>query len=100
MGPGLSEVVYQRSIIKELSRLEIPFEAEKSVEIIFKNEKVGLQRLDLLIDGKIIVEIKSASNLHHLFKKQILSYLKATKYKVGLLVNFGSDPIKIVRYVN
>lgn len=100
LGSGLSETIYHRAIIKELDRLKIPSKAEKTVEIKFQDEKIGLQKLDLLVDNKVIIEIKSASNLHHAYKKQILSYLKATGLRVGLLVNFGTSPIQIRRYVN
>lgn len=100
LGPGLSEIVYQRAVIKELQDNKIIFEVEKNIIIEYKNFKVGHQRLDLLVDNKIIIEIKATDNMHSLFEKQIIAYLKASSYKLALLVNFGGDKIIIKRYIN
>jgi len=100
LGPGLSEKIYQRAVIQELKNQKIPYETEKVISIEYKNVKIGHQRLDLVIDGKIIIEIKAADNMHSLFEKQTVAYLKASNYKLALLVNFGGNKIAIKRYVN
>ncbi len=100
LGPGLSEIVYQRAIVKELVESEIPFKEEVRVIIKYKEEKIGLQKIDLLIDNKVIVEIKATEKMHPLFEMQTRAYLKATGYKLALLVNFGGEKIIIKRYVN
>ena len=100
LGPGLLEKVYQRAIIQEFKSHKIPYETEKIIDIIYKVAKVGQQRLDLVISEKIIVEIKAVDNMHSLFVKQTLAYLKASSYKLALLVNFGGDKIIIRRYIN
>jgi len=100
LGPGLPEKIYQRAIIQELKNQRIPYETEKVVNIKYKNIKAGQQKLDLVIDNKIIIEIKATDNMHPLFTKQTIAYLKASSYKLALLVNFGGNKIIIKRYVN
>lgn len=100
LGPGLPEKIYQRSIIQELKIQKIFYETEKVILVKYKDVKVGQQRLDLVIENKIIIEIKATDNMHPLFEKQTLAYLKASGYKLALLVNFGGNKIIIKRYVN
>lgn len=100
LGPGLPEKIYQRAIIQELKTQKISYETEKIVNIKYKNIKVGQQRLDLVVDDKIIIEIKATDNMHSLFTKQTLAYLKASGYRLALLVNFGGDKIIIKRYIH
>lgn len=100
IGPGLSEKIYQRAIIQELIDQKIFYEIEKIVNIKYKDLDIGKQRLDLVVDDKIIIEIKAVDNMHPLFEKQTLAYLKASGYKLALLVNFGGDRIIIKRYIN
>ena len=100
LGPGLPEKIYQRAIIQELNSQKSSFETEKVVNIKYKNIKVGQQNLDLVVDGQIIIEIKATDNMHPLFTKQTIAYLKASGYKLALLVNFGGNKIIIKRYVN
>lgn len=100
IGPGLPEKVYQGALIQELKNQKIPCQTEKVIVIKYKDVKVGQQRLDLIIDDKIIVEIKATDNMHPLFEKQTIAYLKASNYKLALLVNFGGNKIIIKRYIN
>lgn len=100
LGPGLSEKIYQRAIIQELKNQKIAYEIEKVVNIKYKNIKIGQQRLDLVVDEKIIVEIKATDNMHPLFERQTIAYLKASGYKLALLVNFGGSKVIIKRYIN
>ncbi len=100
LGPGLPERIYQKAVVQELKNHKIPHETEKVIRIGYKNEKIGQQRLDLVIEDKIIVEIKATDNMHPLFEKQTVAYLKASNHKLALLVNFGGSKIIIRRYVN
>jgi len=100
LGPGLSEKIYQRAVIQELKDKNISYKTEKTININYKNIKIGENRLDLLIDDKIIIEIKAVDVMHPLFVKQTIAYLKASGCKLALLVNFGGDKIAIKRYVN
>jgi GxxExxY protein len=100
LGPGLNEKIYQRAILKELTKNDIPFESEKIVNIYYEKEKIGKHKLDILIDKKIIIEVKSSEKMHELFINQTLGYLKSTGYKLALLVNFGGQKLFIRRFIN
>ena len=93
LGSGFLESVYQEAIEMELTRCKIPFEAQKSVKIIYKGEPFKKEFVaDLICYGKIIVELKSQDSLSGKEEAQILNYLKATGLKLGLVINFVSHP--------
>jgi GxxExxY protein len=75
LGPGLSEKIYQKAIVQELENQKILYQIEKVIVVKYKDIKVGQQRLDLIIDGKIIVEVKATDNMHPLFEKQTIASL-------------------------
>lgn len=99
LGSAYKENVYQKALIREFNLRKIPFETEKSIDLIYKGEKVGVYRLDFVIDDKIILEIKAQLELPSVMESQLYYYLKATKYKVGYLVNFGSEKLDIRRRI-
>jgi GxxExxY protein len=84
----------------ELENLSIPFERQKVIEVFYKGKLLGTYRLDLVIDGKIILELKAVSALNDTFKQQTLAYLKATGLKLGILANFGTARVESVRIAN
>lgn len=100
LGPGFSEELYERAVVIELKKRNIPFEHQKTIPVFYKGELLGNYRLDLIIDGKIIAELKAVSSLNDLFKQQVVSYLKATGLRLGILVNFGSRRVESVRIAN
>ena len=100
LGPGFSEEIYGRAVVVEMKRRSIPFEQQKVVSVYYKGELLGTYRLALVIDGKIILELKAVSSLNDLFKRQLLSYLKATGLRLGILINFGSRRVEAVRIAN
>ena len=73
---------------------------QKLIRVFHKGQAIGVYRLDLVIDGKIILELKALSGLNDLFKQQPLSYLKATDLRLGILVNFGTKRVEYARVVN
>lgn len=79
--------------------MEIPYQREPSIPIYFLNEKVGIYRQDFIADDKVIIEIKVLPNLNFRDEKQLWYYLKGTKYKIALLVNFGSRELQIKRWI-
>lgn len=103
LGPGLLESIYEEVLSFELSQKRIKFERQKAVPLIYNYKKfdVGF-RIDLLVGSKVIIEIKSVEKVLPIHKKQLLTYLKITKLKLGLLINFNSVLIKdgIIRIVN
>lgn len=100
LGPGFSEEIYHRALITELEVRGIPFETQKSITILYREKPIGAYRLDLVVDGKIIIELKAVTGLNDLFKQQLISYLKATNLRLGILINFGSRRVEYVRIAN
>jgi len=89
LGNGLLESIYEEALCYELSLRKIQFERQKEVDVVYKGQLIKGQRLDLLVEGEVIVEIKSVRRLEDVYMAQLLSYLKSTGIKRGLLINFG-----------
>ncbi len=100
LGPGFVEEIYEESMAHEFELRGIPYERQKEVIVSYKGRKVGKHRIDLVVDGKIILELKAVSELTDVFRQRTLSYLKATNLKLGLLINFGSSRVQHERIVN
>ncbi len=93
MGAGFLEAVYQECLEKELRIREIPFEREKELLIHYKDSRLSQSyRPDFVCHGSIIVELKCVSSLQPEHRAQVLNYLRATRFRLGFLVNFGSFP--------
>jgi len=102
-GPGLLESVYRDGMIIEIRRRGVLVEKEKPVPIVYKGETISAPlKLDLLVGDLVIVECKAVSTPHPIFEAQLLTYLRLTNLKLGLLINFGHRYVKngIVRVVN
>jgi len=99
LGPGYLESIYQNAMVVELRSFSLKCDTEKTVEIFYNNEKVGEHRLDLVINDKVIVELKAVSEFHPVHKAQIISYLKATRLKIALLLNFGTEKVEYKRFI-
>ena len=97
LGPGFLESIYQRAFEAELEMQKIPFKAQKRIKIFYKNINLGFQVLDLIIDDKIVVEMKAVPEILPIHKAQLLSYLMATEYKLGILINFGAASLQYKR---
>ncbi len=89
LGPGLLESIYEEALCHEFSMRDIAFERQTEVDVRYKDKVIKGQRLDLLVNGEVVVEIKSVRKLEDVFTAQVLSYLKSTGLKRGLLLNFG-----------
>ncbi len=89
LGPALLESIYEEALCHEFSLRNIAFERQKEVEVIYKEKMIKGQRLDIVVAGEVVVEIKSVRKLDEIFAAQVLSYLKSTGLKRGLLLNFG-----------
>jgi GxxExxY protein len=90
LGPGLLESIYEEALCTELSLRHIAYERQKEVEIIYKGNIIKGQRIDLLVENQLVVELKAVTNLPEIAKAQTISYLKATGLKRALLINFFS----------
>lgn len=99
LGPGFSEKIYQNALLMVLKDELLEFEIEKQYQVMFSGQKVGMLRLDLVIGGRVVVELKALSgNIPEVFKYQVLSYLKASGLKTGLLINFGNKSCQVKRF--
>ena len=94
LGPGLDEALYEAALSIEFRLREIPFAREVIVDVHYKGEKIGVKRLDFIIAGKVVVELKAVEELSSLHKAQVLTYLKITGLKLGLLINFNTIILK------
>jgi len=95
LGPGLLENSYKECLFYELSKLNILVEKEKPIPLVYEEVKLEIgYRLDLWVNKEVIVEIKAVEQLNEVHLAQILTYLKLTKSKVGLLINFNVADLK------
>ena len=91
LGAGFLESVYQRALVIELEKRDLGVESEKEVTVFYDQQEVGRHRLDLVVEDKVIVELKTVEELSKAHYAQARSYLKATGLKTGLLVNFAKE---------
>jgi len=103
LGPGLLESVYETCLCKELESRQISLERQKELPIEYKGEKLdGGLRLDVVVDKRVIIELKACEKLMPIHEAQLLTYLKLTSIKVGLLINFNVSILRqgIKRFIN
>lgn len=101
MKPGLVEGAYEEAIMEELKDAKIPFESQKQIDLYYNDKKLKKKyRADLIIDDKILIELKAMKELSKTDEAQMINYLKLTKLKVGLLINFGGKSLEWKRVVN
>jgi GxxExxY protein len=99
LGPGFLESIYQRAMEVALEHRGISFERQKEIHVFFEKVDVGLHRLDLVVEGQIILELKAVKSLEDIHFAQLRSYLKATGLHTGLLLNFNSPKLVCKRVV-
>ncbi|MGD0004500.1 MAG: GxxExxY protein [Anaerolineaceae bacterium] len=100
LGAGFLESVYQNALMIALQEKGLTIEREYPLEVSFRGQIVGQFYADILVEGKIILELKAVSVLSDIHKAQVINYLKATGIEVGLLVNFGSPKVEYRRFDN
>ena len=89
LGPGLKESSYQKALCDALRTRNVAYEAQRSVQVLFKGTPVGRYQPDLIVENTVVVELKSVDRLIPLFTSQVVSYLKITGLRVGLILNFN-----------
>lgn len=99
LGSGFLEKVYENAIVVELRRVGIGLEQQKPLQVKYDGTIVGEYLADLVVEGRVVVEIKAVSQLDPVHEAQLLNYLKATGIRVGLLLNFGQPKLKYRRRV-
>ena len=100
LGPGFQEKIYEQALLKEFEKAGVQFEKQKIIRVEYNGTGLGNQRVDLLVDDEIIVELKACNKIIPLFRDQVISYLKTTDKRLGLILNFGRSKLEIKRVVN
>jgi len=94
LGPGFVESIYEKALSYEVQAQGIKARFQQEVVVAYKGIEIGGQRLDLIVEGKVIVELKAVDNLAPIHEAQLLSYMKATGVRAGLLINFNVRQLK------
>ena len=94
LGPGFKERIYEQAFCLELDSVGIPYQKEKKVSVRYKEWEIPGHQIDLLVDGCVIVELKSISKLKQVHTRQVVSYLRATGLRLGFVINFNVDVLK------
>ena len=94
LGPGFREGIYQDGMRVELTRQGVRWKSEVWVDVFYEGRRLRRQKLDLVVDDLIVVEVEAVDRLHPIHEAQILSYMKAAKLPVGLLMNFNATLLK------
>ena len=97
LGPGFLEKVYKNAMVVELRKLNLNFETEKLIQVLYDGIVVGEYRTDIIVEGKLILELKAIQELTIANEVQLVNYLTSTGIDDGLLINFGSDKLQFKR---
>ena len=97
LGPGFLEKVYKNAMVVELRKLKLNFETEKLIQVLYDGIVVGEYRTDIIVEGKLILELKATQDLSIANEVQLVNYLTSTQIDDGLLINFGSDQLLFKR---
>lgn len=89
LGPGLLESIYEEALCYEFELRGIRFRRQVSIDVVYKQKVIKGQRIDIIVEEEVIIELKSVAKIHEVVLAQILSYLKATGLKRGLIINFA-----------
>lgn len=103
LGPGLLESVYEAAFAKELEKRNIPYLRQPEIPVFYERDELGIGfRADIIMGGKLLIELKSVEHIEKVHHKTVLTYLKLTEIKLALLVNFNVSLIKegIYRKIN
>ncbi len=97
LGPGFLEKVYKNAMIVELRKLKLTYEAEKLIQVLYDGIVVGEYRTNIIVEGRLILELKATQDLSIANEVQLVNYLTSTGIDDGLLINFGSDKLQFKR---
>ncbi len=100
LGAGFPELIYQRCLAIELTKAGLSLVCEQSRDIFYQGNHVGSRRLDMLIEEKVLVELKAVTEVEQLYYVQVVNYLRVFELEVGLLLNFGKSSLEFRRLVN
>jgi len=100
LGPGFKEATYHQALMVELNSIDIKFESQAQFEVVYKGVKCGHYQPDLVVEKRVIIELKAVSDLESDHFAQTVSYLRASGLPVGLLINFGEKSLTWRRFRN
>ncbi len=95
LGPGLLESVYEKALAYEFDLRRINYSEQYCIGLLYKDKEVGHHRLDFLVEDSVVLEIKAVDVMHKIFEAQLLTYLQATRKRVGLIINFNVPLLKL-----
>ncbi len=99
LGFGFNESVYHKSLLKRLRRLDLRIESQKPLPVFFEDDLVGDFVADIVVEGRLLLELKAVASLVPAHEAQLVNYLTATKIPVGLLLNFGPKSLEVKRRI-
>ncbi len=99
LGVGFLESVYEAALLIEFKKSNILFESQVEFPVLYKNERIKTFICDLVVDNKVIVELKAVKQITDIDRAQLLNYLKVTNLRIGLLINFGSNSLQYERII-
>jgi GxxExxY protein len=94
VGPGYLEALYQNALCIELGARSVAYELQRVINVTYRGRPIGTHRVDLIVQGLVIVELKAVEALVPAHRRQVVSYLKASKLRLGLLINFSEELLK------
>ncbi|PKL40126.1 MAG: GxxExxY protein [Spirochaetae bacterium HGW-Spirochaetae-1] len=94
LGPGLLESIYENALCYEFKVSNIKYEKQVEMPIVYKDLQLGVYRLDILVENEIIIELKAVDRIDPVFEVQLLTYLKVSGKRLGLLINFNTPVLK------
>lgn len=100
LGNGFLEKVYENALAYELRKCGYLVLQQHPVEVFYKDQSVGSYFADLVVENIVLVELKTVKELNDIHMAQILHYLKACRYRIGLLINFGNPEVEVKRVIN
>ena len=100
LGPGFQEKIYEEALLTEFQKSGIGYEKQKVVRVDYNGVSLGNQRIDLLVNGEVIIEIKACKKIIPIYRNQLISYLKTADKRLGLILNFGRSKLEIKRVVH
>ncbi len=100
LGNGFQEVIYQRAMAIEMTKIGLDFQRELEMPIYYDSQQIGTRRVDFLVEGKVMLELKAITALEDVHLAQAINYLEAYGLEVGLLINFGSKSLQFKRLIN
>jgi GxxExxY protein len=100
LGPGFREETYKIAACTEIAQRGLTVSREVDIGVFYKGTPIDRYRLDIVVDGLVVLELKAVEALHPRHEAQLLSYLRASGMRLGMLVNFGGEQVKIQRVVS